>query len=107
MRRFPSSLANRSFVAVDIRLERTPTTRRREQRKRHSRTRGGTLRRSVKNSVRGTPAIEEQLIVMRTVSLGAHSHNALLGVASCGEGRCASTVAKDGVVAYDVDREVR
>ena len=44
---------------------------------------------------------------MRTVSLGAHSHNALLGVASCGEGRCASTVAKDGVVAYDVDREVR
>ena len=106
MRRCPSLLANRSFVTVDIRLERTPT-RRREQRKRHSRTRGGTLRRSVKNSVRGTPAIEEQLIVMRTVSLGAHSHNALLGVASCGEGRCASTVAKDGVVAYDVDREVR
>ena len=106
MRRFPSSLANRSFVTVDIRLERTPT-RRREQRKRHTQTRGGTLRRSVKNFVRGTPAIEEQLIVMRTVSLGAHSHNALLGVASCGEGRCASTVAKDGVVAYDVDREVR
>jgi hypothetical protein len=106
VRRFPSSLANRSFVTVDIRLERTPT-RRREQRKRHSRTHGGTLRRSVKNFVRGTPAIEEQLIVMRTVSLGAHSHNALLGVASCGEGRCASTVAKDGVVAYDVDREVR
>ena len=44
---------------------------------------------------------------MRSVQLGTHAHNAMLGVTSAGDGRCVSTVAKDGVVTYDVEEEVK
>lgn len=43
---------------------------------------------------------------MRTSTLGSHAHNALLGVAPSTGGRFTATIAKDGVIVYDVTNEV-
>jgi hypothetical protein len=43
---------------------------------------------------------------MRTSNLGTHAHNALLGVTPSTGGRCTATIAKDGVIVYDVTNEV-